>query len=280
MSNAGITKTSRPKRKNRPRPLPPDVTARNLAIEKQRRGELKEDFMELARLLPNLTNTRRLTKVLIVNKSIEHVRQQRELCIAAASDMQEVVDQNHQLVAEVNALRAQIEGPSMPQAQVKPMTQAMTQLAETKNHVFGTFPAGFGDNWAEEYSQAQHETTREAGFSSDNSYAPPVLHTDVNITPDTIQSSLETTPGSVPISAYQEPQVNFNLCLNTAAEPSFPFPDLLGPSHSYLDDPLMSSFWTQGVVDEGSAWVGGLSGSEISSFVQNGTGDNELQSCI
>ncbi|PCD26703.1 hypothetical protein AU210_013125 [Fusarium oxysporum f. sp. radicis-cucumerinum] len=280
MSNAGITKTSRPKRKNRPRPLPPDVTARNLAIEKQRRGELKEDFMELARLLPNLTNTRRLTKVLIVNKSIEHVRQQRELCIAAASDMQEVVDQNHQLVAEVNALRAQIEGPSMPQVQVKPMTQAMTQLAETKNHVFGTFPAGFGDNWAEEYSQVQHETTREAGFSSDNSYAPPVLQTDVNITPDTIQSSLETTPGSVTISAYQEPQVNFNLCLNTAAEPSFPFPDLLGPSHSYLDDPLMASFWTQGVVDEGSAWAGGLSGSEISSFVQNGTGDNELQSCI
>ncbi|EXM19282.1 hypothetical protein RAB80_009528 [Fusarium oxysporum f. sp. vasinfectum] len=280
MSNAGITKTSRPKRKNRPRPLPPDVTARNLAIEKQRRGELKEDFMELARLLPNLANPRRLTKVLIVNKSIEHVRQQRELCIAAASDMQEVVDQNHQLVAEVNALRAQIEGPSMPQAQVKPMTQAMTQLAETKNHVFGTFPAGFGDNWAEEYSQVQHETTREAVFSPDNSYAPPVLQTDVNITPDTIQSSLETTPGSVPISAYQEPQVNFNLCLNTAAEPSFPFPDLLGPSHSYLDDPLMASFWTQGVVDEGSAWVGGLSGSEISSFVQNGTGDNELQSCI
>lgn len=235
---------------------------------------------ELARLLPNLTNTRRLTKVLIVNKSIEHVRQQRELCIAAASDMQEVVDQNHQLVAEVNALRAQIEGPSMPQVQVKPMTQAMTQLAETKNHVFGTFPAGFGDNWAEEYSQVQHETTREAGFSSDNSYAPPVLQTDVNITPDTIQSSLETTPGSVTISAYQEPQVNFNLCLNTAAEPSFPFPDLLGPSHSYLDDPLMASFWTQGVVDEGSAWAGGLSGSEISSFVQNGTGDNELQSCI
>lgn len=208
------------------------------------------------------------------------MRQQRELCIAAASDMQEVVDQNHQLVAEVNALRAQIEGPSMPQAQVKPMTQAMTQLAETKNHVFGTFPAGFGDNWAEEYSQVQHETTREAGFSSDNSYAPPVLQTDVNITPDTIQSSLETTPGSVPISAYQEPQVNFNLCLNTAAEPNFPFPDLLGPSHSYLDDPLMASFWTQGVVDEGSAWAGGLSGSEISSFVQNGTGDNELQSCI
>ncbi|KAL9562425.1 hypothetical protein ACKAV7_013508 [Fusarium commune] len=280
MSNPGITKNPRPKRKNRPRPLPPDVTARNLAIEKQRRGELKEDFLELARLLPNLANTRRLTKVLIVNKSIEHVRQQRELCIAAAGDMQEVLDQNHQLVAEVNALRAQIGGPSMPQTQVKPMTQVMTQLAETKNHVFGTFPAGFGDNWAEEYSPVQHETTREVGFLPDHSYAPPVLQTDVNITPDTIQSSLETTSGSVPVSAYQEPQVNFNLCLNTVAEPSFPFPDLLGSSHSYLDDPVMASLWTQGVVDEGSAWVGGLSGSDSSSVVQNGAGDNEIQSCI
>ncbi|KAF5969242.1 hypothetical protein FBULB1_10341 [Fusarium bulbicola] len=281
MSNAGITKASRPKRKNRPRPLPPDVTARNLAIEKQRRGELKEDFLELARLLPDLANTRRLTKVLIVNKSIEHVRQQRELSIAVASDMQEIVNQNHELVAEVNALRAQIGGPSMPQAQAKPMTQAMAQLAETKNHVFGTFPAGFGDNWAGEYSQVQHETTREVGFSTDNSYAPPGLETNVNITPDTTQSSLESTPGSVTVSAYQEPQVNFNLCLNTAAEPSFPFPDLLGLSHSYVGDPLMEGFWTQGVVDEGSAWVGGLSGSDVSSsFFQNNVEDNEIQSGI
>ncbi|KAF5536529.1 hypothetical protein FNAPI_11739 [Fusarium napiforme] len=280
MSNAGITKNPRPKRKNRPRPLPPDVTARNLAIEKQRRGELKEDFLELARLLPDLANTRRLTKVLIVNKSIEHVREQRELSIAAARDMQEVIDQNHELVAEVNALRAQIGGPSMPQVQVKPMTQAMTQLAETKNHVFGAFPAGFGDNWAQEYSQVQHEIAREAGFSTDNSYAPPALQTDVNITPDTMQSSLETTPGSAPVSAYQEPQGNFNFCPNTAAEASFPFPDLLGLGHSYLDDPLMASPWTQGGVDGDLAWVDGLSESDVLSFLHHSVGDNEIQSCI
>ncbi|KAF4345058.1 hypothetical protein FBEOM_932 [Fusarium beomiforme] len=183
MLNAGITKNSRPKRKKRPRPLPPDVTARNLAIEKQRRGELKEDFLELARLLPDLANTRRLTKVLIVNKSIEHVRQQREICIAAANDMQDIVDQNHQLVAEVNALRAQIGGASMPRAQVKPMSQALTQLAETKNHVFGTFPVGFGDNWAENYSQVQHETTREVESSTDNPYPPFVPQTGYNVAP-------------------------------------------------------------------------------------------------
>jgi hypothetical protein len=33
------------KKKGQPRPLPPDVTARNLAIEKQRREVLNENFL-------------------------------------------------------------------------------------------------------------------------------------------------------------------------------------------------------------------------------------------
>jgi hypothetical protein len=44
MPDSGIVKP-RPKRKGRPRPLPPDVTARNLAIEKQRREALNENFV-------------------------------------------------------------------------------------------------------------------------------------------------------------------------------------------------------------------------------------------
>ncbi|KAL2839659.1 hypothetical protein BJY01DRAFT_250388 [Aspergillus pseudoustus] len=89
--------------------------ARNLAIEKQRREALNEDFFgtyaahiyslitylsthptpfvdtaqeDLARLVPGLAHVRRLTKVLIVNESNRHFRQQREMCIAAARDMQ------------------------------------------------------------------------------------------------------------------------------------------------------------------------------------------------
>lgn len=45
MPNSGGVKKSRPRRKGRPRPLPPDVMARNLAIEKQRREALNENFV-------------------------------------------------------------------------------------------------------------------------------------------------------------------------------------------------------------------------------------------
>ncbi|KAL4731572.1 hypothetical protein ACLX1H_000545 [Fusarium chlamydosporum] len=155
MSNAGITKPQKPKRKGRPRPLPADVTARNLAIEKQRRGEMNENFLELARMLPNIASARRLTKVLIVNKSIEHVRQQREICLAADRDVQDLLAENHRLVAEVNAMRVQLGGPAASIVQAKPATEAMTRLADTKNHVFGSFTEGFGDKWVEKASKAK-----------------------------------------------------------------------------------------------------------------------------
>ncbi|CAG7566200.1 unnamed protein product [Fusarium equiseti] len=158
MSNAGVTKSQKPKRKGRPRPLPPDVTARNLAIEKQRRGEMNENFLELARMLPSIASARRLTKVLIVNKSIEHVRQQRELCLAADRDMQDLLAENRRLVAQINAIRVQVNGPGVVPVEAKPVTETMKQLAETKNQTFGTFAAGFGDKWVEKASQSQSQS--------------------------------------------------------------------------------------------------------------------------
>ncbi|RBR15934.1 uncharacterized protein FIESC28_07136 [Fusarium coffeatum] len=163
MSNAGVTKSQKPKRKGRPRPLPPDVTARNLAIEKQRRGEMNENFLELARMLPNIASARRLTKVLIVNKSIEHVRQQRELCLAADRDMQDLLAENRRLVDQINAIRIQVNGPGVMPMEAKPVTETMKQLAETKNQVFGTFAAGFGDKWVEKASQSQSQAQTQTG---------------------------------------------------------------------------------------------------------------------
>ena len=45
MSNQSSTKSGNAKRQTRQRPLPPNVTARNLAIEKHRREALNEDFL-------------------------------------------------------------------------------------------------------------------------------------------------------------------------------------------------------------------------------------------
>ena len=45
MSNQSSAKSGNAKKQTRQRPLPPNVTARNLAIEIQRREALNEDFL-------------------------------------------------------------------------------------------------------------------------------------------------------------------------------------------------------------------------------------------
>ncbi|KAM0559922.1 hypothetical protein ACHAPJ_003872 [Fusarium lateritium] len=214
MSSHSSIMNPRPKRKPRARPLPPDVTARNLAIEKKRRGEMNDNFLELARLLPGLGSTRRLTKVLIVNKTVEHVRQQRNICLAAAQDMQDLLVENRQLILEVNALRTQVMGPAALPVQAKPMTEAMGQLAETKNHVFGTFPAGFGDNSPDDVTTTPPETSREPYEVTppiDHSYIAPSQQTTLNLAAENSQGSIEQMPpASLPVSAYQDPQANYD----------------------------------------------------------------------
>ncbi|KAF5661388.1 hypothetical protein FHETE_8450 [Fusarium heterosporum] len=223
-TNPGIVKKSRPKRKGRPRPLPPDVTARNLAIEKQRREALNENFLELARMLPNLASARRLTKVLIVNASLEHVRQQRALSLAAAQDMQEFLEENHRLTSEVNSLRAQVGGPEMPLAQAKPMTEAMVQLAETKNQVFGTFNAGFGDNWAYNAPQPQLGTSNDVygiAPSVNNSYEVLDESPAINLPMEEIQTHIETlAPVPLPVPSHTEPQTNPGPYMSETVEPT------------------------------------------------------------
>ncbi|KAL4860675.1 hypothetical protein BDV12DRAFT_204803 [Aspergillus spectabilis] len=128
MSNPSMQ--SRPNgKKKRARPLPAHVMARNLAIEKRRREELNEDFLNLARLVPGLAHARRLSKMLIVNESIRHLRIQRDMCIAAA---------------KVYALRAQVGGcrGMVPPPAIRPVTDAMAHLMSVKDEVYGEFPAG------------------------------------------------------------------------------------------------------------------------------------------
>jgi hypothetical protein len=45
MASQPGTHQSKPKRRGRPRPLPPDVNARNLALEKERREDMKKDLL-------------------------------------------------------------------------------------------------------------------------------------------------------------------------------------------------------------------------------------------
>ncbi|CEI61819.1 unnamed protein product [Fusarium venenatum] len=285
MANAGITKSQKPKRKGRSRPLPPDVTARNLAIEKQRRGEMNENFLELARMLPNIAAARRLTKVLIVNKTIEHVRQQREICLAADRDMQELVAENSRLISEVNCLRAQVGGPAAPVVQPKPATEAMKQLAETKNHVFGTFSAGFGDKWVEKASQAHVQTG-----ARNNVYDIPVGDLDKTsvqqtasiISPTNIQPRTETILHNESFgTVYQQPDISLDPNLDTTNEApllsSFN-PTVIGNSH--LPDQLLTNgSYTGGTIPADQAyWFAGM---DVGIPLQQFQGENgDMLGCI
>lgn len=199
-------------------------------------------------MLPNIASARRLTKVLIVNKSIEHVRQQREICLAADRDVQDLLAENHRLVAEVNAMRVQLGGPAASIVQAKPATEAMTRLADTKNHVFGSFTEGFGDKWVEKASKAKGKARVEVhGISSSDLPVTSTQHTAMD-SPVTVQPAVELIPGiEKPSIMYQPPKTCLDPRFDTTTEASFPsfvnpftsndpyLPHQLLPNEPYID---------------------------------------------
>lgn len=232
-------------------------------------------------MLPNLASARRLTKVLIVNASVEHVRQQRALCLAAAQDMQDFIAENNRLVAEVNAWRAQFGGPGAPLTLAKPMTEAMMQLAEVKNHVFGTFSAGFGDNGVEDTSQSQPKVGVEmpgAMQQVDSSYTAFEPQTQVNLPPEDIQTNIEVL-APIPLSTfpYQEPQISPELYLGTTApHPSITQLDTLEPG---FNEQMLAEIYTQPLLNTTSTpWFTGLGIPASSDLFHDDSGD--IESCI
>ncbi|KAL2210153.1 hypothetical protein CC79DRAFT_1330543 [Sarocladium strictum] len=133
---------------DRARPLPPDVTARNLAYEKSRRQDLNNDFVSLARLVPALAHAKRLNKNLIVKESIQHLQKRRDVCISAARDMQHLLEENERLRVEVRSLREHQGKLDCPLAKASHVTEAMAQLMEVENEISSEFPADFGEIWA------------------------------------------------------------------------------------------------------------------------------------
>ncbi|KAL4781651.1 hypothetical protein BJX76DRAFT_334816 [Aspergillus varians] len=234
-------------RKKRARPLPPHVVARNLAIEKRRREELNEDFVNLARLVPSLANVRRLSKVLIVNETFQHLQRQRDLCIDAARDMQELLAENSQLVAEVNALRSQMGGTGMMPSAPRPITNAMAQLMGVQDEVYGKFPAGFGDNWActtraspPSASESIPSDDGGLGLSLDGGFPVHEHHdTQRSARPGLVMLDIEH-PG-VPFTSPQPPYEQSDLCSSfihqTTTSPTL-YPDWITPITPPTEDYL------------------------------------------
>lgn len=146
-NNAKIKRKSNP----RPRPLPPDVNARNLANEKKKRGEMNEKFLEMARLVPGLASAKKLNKVLIVNETVSHLRHQRSVCIAAAHDVQGVLDENRSLRAELEALRRETGQILRSSVQKRPLilSDALSEFLSIETQPLGAFPDGLGGDYGD-----------------------------------------------------------------------------------------------------------------------------------
>lgn len=67
------------------------------------------------------------------------------MCIAAASDIQAILNKNLELTAEVNQWREQY-GSRNSSCQIIPVTDAVSALLRIEQEILGTFPGGFGDN--------------------------------------------------------------------------------------------------------------------------------------
>lgn len=102
----------------------------------------------MARLVPSLERAPRLNKVVIVNKTVEHLQEQRNMCMAAGRDMQDLLAENRRLVSELSALRAQVGSTSTFPVEPRPITPAMEKLLGVENQLLGACPTGFEDQRA------------------------------------------------------------------------------------------------------------------------------------
>ncbi|KAJ7761250.1 hypothetical protein DFH07DRAFT_815826 [Mycena maculata] len=134
-------------RRKRMRVFTPDDRASHRVVEKQRREALNTQFIELARLLPGLATTRRLSKSIIVSESIVHQKKQREQRLACAHQVRTILAEQESLLVEVNSLRHQLG--IAERREGGKLSGEVMEVLKVEEEVFGTFPAGFGDNGEE-----------------------------------------------------------------------------------------------------------------------------------
>lgn len=74
----------------------------------------------------------------IVNQAIEHLREQRDLCGAAAREMQELRAENERLAAQVSLLRRPSTAVPAASAPVRPVSATMARLLDVSQLGSGT----------------------------------------------------------------------------------------------------------------------------------------------
>jgi len=108
-SAGGVKRTSKPNR----RANTAERRATHNAVERQRRETLNGRFLDLAALLPNLSQIRRPSKSSIVNSSIAHINASRRHRILAAQQLRLLKNETDALRLEVNEWRVRAGVPGV-----------------------------------------------------------------------------------------------------------------------------------------------------------------------
>jgi hypothetical protein len=162
-----------------------------------------------------------------VKEGLQHFKKQRAMCLSAAEDMRDLVAENHRLIAELNELRFLTgERNTTPPLEPKPLSEAMIELMNVPNEVCGTFPAGFGDNWACE-SQCQDVLVSQSSDAvMDHAvYCSPAEDISLAVAVEPlIQGPIldehEITAASIPLTQYSlSTETLFQTSLNGSISP-------------------------------------------------------------
>lgn len=171
----------------------------------------------MARLVPSLASAPRLNKVVIVNKTVDYLQEQRNMCMAAGRDMQDLVAENNRLVSEINALRTQVGASSTLPVEPKPITAAMARLMEVENKAPETVPTGFENNRAGESVERSDKGNEAVTGGQDfpllmGDFLPSIDHH--HLTSMTEQNELNAPwaapPELIPTSWYQESEISWD----------------------------------------------------------------------
>ncbi|KAJ7697455.1 hypothetical protein B0H17DRAFT_1130424 [Mycena rosella] len=142
-SQTPLTQTGRRKRT---RVFTSDERATHRVIEKQRREALNTQFIASrgkANAVSSLAMTRRLSKAIIVSEAIGH-QKQREQRLGCAQQIHAMRAEQESVLSEINSLRLQVG--ITHHKEVEALNAEALEILAVEDEVFGTFPAGFGDN--------------------------------------------------------------------------------------------------------------------------------------
>jgi hypothetical protein len=121
------------------------------------------------------------------------------MCLAAASEIQAILAENLELVAEVNSWREQYSAVGMTTRHVKPINDAVLELLKVDQEVLGTFPGGFGDNGVGEEHDDEQGVEKGSRAQMEEQKDPMPSHFPPN--------AVTRTVSKVPLNLPEDPSV-------------------------------------------------------------------------